>query len=87
VFLLVLDPACFGDAERYQVLVSEVLAAVKLAPPAVGVDEILIPGEPEARMRERRTREGIPIPAATWQELALVAERCTVEFPKAQAAA
>jgi hydroxycarboxylate dehydrogenase B len=87
VFLLVLDPACFGDAERYQALVSEVLAAVKLAPPAVGVDEILIPGEPEARMRDRRSREGIPIPAATWQELALVAERCKVEFPKAQAAA
>jgi len=82
VFLLVLDPACFGDAERYQALVAEVLAAVKLAPPAVGVDEILIPGEPEARMRDRRSREGVPIPDETWEELCALGARFAVPLPQ-----
>lgn len=82
VFLLVLDPQRFGDPAHYRALVAEVLGAAKRAPCAPGVDEILIPGEPEVKMRARRTREGIPIPAATWQELCGLAERFAVPPPQ-----
>jgi uncharacterized oxidoreductase len=34
--------------------------------PAAGVDAVLIPGEPEARMRTERTRNGVPLPDDTW---------------------
>jgi uncharacterized oxidoreductase len=63
-------------------LVTEVMAAAKRAPCAPGVDEILIPGEPEVKMRERRSREGIPIPMTTWQELSILAKRFAVALPE-----
>jgi uncharacterized oxidoreductase len=75
VFLIVIDPQRFGDPTHYRALVTEVMDAAKRAPCAPGVDEILIPGEPEVKMRERRTRDGIPIPDATWKELCALAER------------
>jgi hypothetical protein len=36
-------------------------------PPAPGFDEVLLPGEPEACVRARRERQGVPIPEETWQ--------------------
>jgi uncharacterized oxidoreductase len=82
VFLVIIDPQRFGDPTHYQTLVAEVMAAAKRAPCAPGVDEILIPGEPEVKMRERRSREGIPIPMTTWQELSILAKRFAVALPE-----
>jgi len=81
VFLLTVDPGRFGDRAAYAGLVTEVLSAARRAPCAPGVPEILIPGEPEVRMRERRSREGIAVPGATWRELAALAERFRVALP------
>jgi hydroxycarboxylate dehydrogenase B len=81
LFVQAIDPACFGDPARYRALVEEHLAAAKRMPPAAGRDEVLVPGEPEARSRERRGREGIPLAAATWAELGRVAERFGVALP------
>lgn len=36
---------------------------IKALPRAPGVEEILLPGEPEARCRRQRLREGIPLTA------------------------
>ncbi|MFA5027441.1 MAG: Ldh family oxidoreductase [Candidatus Methylomirabilota bacterium] len=82
VFLLALDPGRFGDRATYAGMVAEVLSAAKRAPCAPGVPEILIPGEPEVRMRERRSREGIAVPEATWKELAALAARLEVALPE-----
>jgi hydroxycarboxylate dehydrogenase B len=81
VFLEVVDPAAFGDPERYRDLVDEALAAAKREAPADGVAEVLVPGEPEERARARRTREGIPLAASTWTELGNVAARFGVPLP------
>ncbi len=81
VFLEVIDPATFGDAAAYRALVDDALAAAKRQPPAGGVPEVLVPGEPEERARARRSREGIPLPAATWGELGKVAARFGVPLP------
>lgn len=82
VFLVIIDPQCYGDPTHYRALVAEVMAAAKRAPCARGVEEILIPGEPEVRTRERRTREGIPIPQTTWAELGALAERFAIPVPQ-----
>lgn len=42
--------------------------------PADGHDEVLVPGEPEERIRAERERAGIPIPDPIWQELTLLRE-------------
>jgi uncharacterized oxidoreductase len=81
VFLEVIDPACFGDAGQYAALVDETLAAAKRQPPATEGGEVLVAGEPEAQARERRAREGIPLPPATWAELAKVGARFGVALP------
>jgi uncharacterized oxidoreductase len=81
VFLQAIDPAAFGDAVAYRELVDEALAAAKREAPAEGVAEVLVPGEPEARARTRRSREGIPLPAATWAELGTMATRFGQPLP------
>jgi LDH2 family malate/lactate/ureidoglycolate dehydrogenase len=84
VFVQVIDPACFGDAEGYRDLVDAALRAAKRQPPADGVAEVLVAGEPEARAREQRGREGVPLPAATWAELGRVGARFGVPPPPAR---
>ena len=80
-FLIVVDPGCFGDAGHYREMVTRAAAAAKQVPPAPGVEEILMPGELEARARERREREGVSLPEATWQDLIKVGERFGVPLP------
>jgi uncharacterized oxidoreductase len=81
VFLQVVDPAAFGDPAGYAELVDAALGAAKRQAPADGVTEVLVPGEPEERARTRRSREGIPLPAATWADLGTVATRFGVPLP------
>jgi uncharacterized oxidoreductase len=85
VFLQVVDPAAFGDPARYAELVDEALSAAKRQTPADGVAEVLVPGEPEERARARRSREGIPLPAATWADFGTVATRFGVPLPPSRA--
>lgn len=82
VFLSVVDPAAFGDADHYFSLVEETLDAAKRVLPAGNRAEIILPGEPEVRAREKRAREGISIPEATWADLAAIATRFGVALPK-----
>lgn len=82
VFVIAMDPAAFGDAVEYRRLTSETLAAVKAVPPAPGKDEVLYPGEPEARSRAERTQEGIPIPDTIWQQLTEIGARYNVPVPE-----
>ena len=82
VFLTVIDPAAFGDGQRYQALVGETLAAAGQTTPAPGVGEVLVPGEPEVRARTERTREGVALPEATWDELAALAARFDLPLPE-----
>ena len=85
VFVVAIDPGAFGDAASYRRRVGEVLDDVANVMPARGVEGVLVPGDPERRSRERRAREGIPVPAATWSELAAIAERFGVKIPSSQA--
>ena len=81
MFLQVVDPAAFGDAARYGELVDEALDAAKRQPPADGVAEVLVPGEPEARARRGGAARASRCPPATWAELGKVAARFGVPLP------
>ena len=81
VFLAVINPAAFGDAEHYEALAAEHLAAAKRVSPAAGTAEVLVPGEPEVRMRAQREQDGIALPEATWNDLAAVGNRFGVQMP------
>ena len=59
----------------------ELKRQVNASPPAAGVDEVLVPGDLEARSRERRSRDGIPIPDEVWQTLVDTAAELGVSTP------
>jgi uncharacterized oxidoreductase len=80
VFVIVIDPAAFGDAATYRRQAAALLDALEEVSPAPGVKRVLAPGEPERLSREHRLREGIPVPAATWHDLAAIAGRFGVEL-------
>ena len=82
VFVLAIDPAFFGDAAGYGAIARGLIDAIRRVPPAPGA-EVLVPGEIERRTRDLRTREGIPLPAATVEELLRVADRFNVPPPAA----
>jgi LDH2 family malate/lactate/ureidoglycolate dehydrogenase len=68
-FFLCVDPAAFGALEDYTAASESLLGRIKAARPAPGVPEVLLPGEPEQRAREQRTRQGIAIDDTTWSRL------------------
>ena len=74
LFVVCVDPAAFRPAEDFLDYVEETAARIKAVPPAEGFDEVLLPGEPEARSRIARLRDGIPVPDAIWSELVMTAD-------------
>jgi LDH2 family malate/lactate/ureidoglycolate dehydrogenase len=64
-----LDIAAFEDADRFLDRVDKLIADVRALPRMPGVDRIYLPGEPEWLTKEERTRTGIPLPPALFEEL------------------
>jgi uncharacterized oxidoreductase len=73
--LLVLDISHFVPLEDFYQEMEEFAAFVKSSPRAAGFDEILLPGEMEARQRRRREREGIFVEEETWQQIVACGRR------------
>ena len=67
IFVFAMDAAVFRPAADYEAALSRTLGRIKAVPPRPGFVEVLIPGEPEARSRAKREREGIEIPEDTWR--------------------
>ncbi|MBI1398257.1 MAG: malate/lactate/ureidoglycolate dehydrogenase [Betaproteobacteria bacterium] len=64
-----IDPARLDPDDMFPAEVKRYLAFVKSARPAAEGQEILLPGEPEKRMREERLANGIPLSDETWSLL------------------
>ena len=75
VFLAVIDPEWFGGREAFARLGADIADQARAQP------GVLVPGEPEARTRRAREREGIELLEATWQELVDLGARFGVETP------
>jgi LDH2 family malate/lactate/ureidoglycolate dehydrogenase len=78
LYVSCVDPNVFRPDGGFVETVERVAGRLKSAPTAEGFSEILVPGEPEARTREQRSREGIPLPDATWEAIAGVARDLSV---------
>jgi uncharacterized oxidoreductase len=70
----------FLPKQEFATYVEGLLQRIKESQPAAGFDEVLLPGEPESRTQAERERDGIPIPEATWQKLADLAEALDVSM-------
>ncbi|WP_135466786.1 Ldh family oxidoreductase [Crenalkalicoccus roseus] len=61
-FFLALDPRAFREAGAFEGDLDDVIDELHATPPANPAEPVLVAGEPEERMRERRLREGVPVP-------------------------
>ena len=81
VTMIVLRADLFQPMADFARRSDELKRQVNAVPPADGFDEVLAPGDLEARAREKRSREGIPIPAEVWQSLTDLARSLEVPVP------
>jgi uncharacterized oxidoreductase len=71
---IIVDPVFFQSAEVFAQELDAFITHVKSSKTVTPDGEILMPGEPEARMRARNLRDGIEIDATTWGQLLATAE-------------
>jgi uncharacterized oxidoreductase len=81
VFFLVIDPKLFDGLEHFLREVTGLVETVRTCPRAEGVEEILLPGDPERRERERRGRSGLTLDDGTWKQLVQLADQLGVAVP------
>ncbi len=79
LFIQVTDPAAFAERDEFLDRVDEFIAYLKSARTKPGVEEILLPGEPEIRTEARRRNEGIEIDTGTIEKLDALARERGVE--------
>lgn len=75
VHMTAYDIAQFTDLEFFYAEVEALVRHVKSSRTAPGVDEILLPGEPEFRTERERAQTGIPIDDTTWEKLCAFARQ------------
>jgi uncharacterized oxidoreductase len=79
MFSVLLDPASLTDRSAFEQEVVAFIDWVKASPAREGFDAVLIAGEPERAWRAKRSAEGVPVDAATWQEILGAAGKLGVE--------
>jgi LDH2 family malate/lactate/ureidoglycolate dehydrogenase len=80
-FHLAIDVDRLAGRERAAALLGRLLGDLKQIPPAPGYDEVLVPGEPEARARAERERDGIPLPPTLFVTLEALSGELGVTVP------
>jgi uncharacterized oxidoreductase len=76
--ILALRIGSFAPEEQFFAAAERLCGQVSASPPAPGFEAVLLPGEPELHMRERRLAEGIPLAQSTWDEIAALAKELGV---------
>ncbi len=67
--MLALNPESFGNADAFAAHVEQLCRTLAGAQTSPGVEQVLVPGEPEWRTRAQRTVEGVALPEATWTQI------------------
>jgi uncharacterized oxidoreductase len=70
----------FRPFEAYAKAMATTLGRIKAVPPAPGFEEVLVPGEPEHRMRQQRLQDGVPVAEDTWLAVGDVAGALGVDM-------
>ena len=71
----------FTDLGTYKKNIDQLIESEKVLPKADGVKEIMVPGEPENRVFEERSKNGIPLPVGTVKNLREIASELELTAP------
>jgi LDH2 family malate/lactate/ureidoglycolate dehydrogenase len=80
-YVQAIDIEAFCSVQEFKKRMDELLVDLKNQPSAPGVEEILIPGEPEYRTKRLRQQEGCPIREEDARLLTQLGEELGVPFP------
>jgi len=69
MLMMLLDPDVFGGASAFAQEVNAMVEYLHATRPAVGVDRVMVPGEPEIASAQARGAAGIPIDDNTWNSI------------------
>jgi len=77
-FFLAIDPKAFRPEGAFEEDLDAVIDVLHGTPPIDPAKPVLVPGDPEAKARAERLRDGIPVPNALLQKIKEVCERSGV---------
>lgn len=83
VFFLVMDVDSFAGAEHFLNEVSGLAENIRACPRVEGVQEIILPGDPERREKQKRSQTGLTLDDGTWGQLVELAGQLKVKVPAA----
>ncbi len=69
VTMIVFRDDLFQPTEQYLKTAQEMEARIHAVPPAAGFNQVLVPGDLEARTREKREHDGMPMEDDVWKAL------------------
>ncbi|MEC9097312.1 MAG: Ldh family oxidoreductase, partial [Planctomycetota bacterium] len=81
VFFMLIDPSHLGGRDAFSQEVSQLVDFVRGCPTKEGVDEILLPGDPETNTTRRLLEQGINFDPGNWTKLCDLATELNVEIP------
>jgi uncharacterized oxidoreductase len=61
-----IDPKVVDTSDFFDGEISRYVDFIRATKPVAGVEAVLIPGDPERKMRAERTKNGVPLPDDTW---------------------
>ncbi len=71
---IIIDPTTINDSGEFDNYLEAFVDWVKDSPPANLGSPVLVPGDPERQMREKRRTEGIPLDDNTWDQILAAGE-------------
>src|SRR5215210_5241841 len=66
MFAIYVDPKVVDTSNFFDGEISRYIEFIRATKPVAGVDAVLIPGDPERKMRADRSKNGVPLPDDTW---------------------
>ncbi len=79
-FFLAIDPLVFRPAGAFEDDLDAVIDVLHATPAVDPAEPVLVPGDPERASRERRLREGIPMPASLLEKIREICARSGVPY-------
>jgi uncharacterized oxidoreductase len=78
IYMQVLDPALMDGTDHFAAEVNQLTDFIRGCPRCEGVNEILLPGDPERRAFAERSKNGIPLDDGNWNQLKALADKLGV---------
>lgn len=73
MFMQAFDVSAFALPDHFARSSRELAEVIRATPPAEGCEAVLLPGDPERRVAERRLSDGIEVADSTWRGIAAAA--------------